>query len=336
MTADPTVAVVGAGIAGVSCALALREAGIGVRLLDRGKRIGGRMAVRTVEGRPVDVGASYLTARSEPMRALVARWVARGLLHEWTDTFHLAGPEGLRAPKMGRVRYGTPGGLRSLVEDLADGLPVEHPRDVGAVGPGPVVDGVEYAAVVLAMPDPQARDLVSDDDAEARALLAGREWEPALALAAGWDERCWPGSFDGAFVEDSAVLSWVADDGRRRGDDAPVLVAHSTPVLAASRLDEPDSAAEPMLRELRAVLGIAREPAWVLVQRWSLARPHEAREEAYGLTGNGIGLCGDGWHGPPRIEAAYLSGRALGQELARRAGARRRPSPREQPGGAPK
>jgi hypothetical protein len=33
-----------------------------------------------------------------------------------------------------------------------------------------------------------------------------------------------------------------------------------------------------------------------------------------------VGLAGDGWHGPPRIEGAFLSGRALGAELGRRLG----------------
>ena len=58
---DPVI-VVGAGISGVACARALSEAGLAVRVLDRGRRIGGRMASRSVDGRPVDIGASYVTA----------------------------------------------------------------------------------------------------------------------------------------------------------------------------------------------------------------------------------------------------------------------------------
>ena len=50
------------------------------------------------------------------------------------------------------------------------------------------------------------------------------EWRPSLAVFAAWTARWWP-DVDGVFVEGSPVLDWVADDGRRRGDDAPVLVA---------------------------------------------------------------------------------------------------------------
>ena len=312
--------VVGAGIAGVSCARALTAAGLHPRVLDRGHRIGGRMAVRTVDGRPVDLGASYLTARSETFRGVVQDWVSRGLARPWTDTFHVATPEGIGGTTTGLMRYAAPRGLRSLVEDLATPLEVEHPYDVVDVVPdaqtdNPVVAGEEAAAAVLAMPGPQARDLLSEHYVTQREA-ADHVWEPTLALVVHWPRKVWQ-EIDGVFVNDSPVLTFVADDGSRRGDAAPVLVAHADPVFAAGHLDDPAGAAPAMLAELMAVLNITHDPATHEVKRWSLAKPAESRSEPYFLDGN-VGLCGDGWHGPSRVEAAYLSGRALGQELARR------------------
>jgi predicted NAD/FAD-dependent oxidoreductase len=308
------VIVVGAGIAGVSCARALASAGVAVRVLDRGRRVGGRMAVRTVEGRPVDAGAAYFTARDPAFVAVVEDWRDAGLARPWTDTFRVGGPDGLEGTTTGPVRWAAPGGLRSLVEQLADGLRVEHPYDVERVTAGPAVDGTPARAVVLAMPDPQAADLLGDDLPEARAAVAAVEWEPALALLAGWDERCWP-DLDGVFVNDSPVLSFVADDGRRRGDGAAVLVAHSTPLLAAGHLDDPAAAAPAMLAELTAVLGVDAAPQWLQVRRWSLARPLRPRDTGYHLGSERVGLCGDGWLSPPRVEAAFLSGLRLAEAL---------------------
>ncbi|MCW2607212.1 MAG: hypothetical protein JWO60_1905, partial [Frankiales bacterium] len=223
---------VGAGIAGTACARALREAGLDVVVLDRGRVPGGRMASRKLpEGdgaRYVDLGASYFTVRDERFRAQVDDWTGRGLARTWTDTFTVL-PGGER--KQGPVRYGAAGGLRSLVADLAAGLDVRQQHDVASVAPGPAVDGTPYDAVVLAMPDPQALAVLDPALAAERAALEGREWQPVLALAARFDARGW--DLDGAFVHDDPVLDWVADDGRRRGDDAPVLVAHSTPAFAA-------------------------------------------------------------------------------------------------------
>ena len=315
-TSQPTVAVVGAGIAGAACARALLAGGSAVQVLDRGGAGGGRLTSKTLSGRRVDHGASYCTATDERFVEVVDDWVARGLARPWTDTFHVAGPDGLRGTKQGPVRYGAPGGLRALVEDLLVGTPLELSTTVTSVGPGPTVDGAAYDAVVLAMPDPQAARLLDAALPDELAAVQGRAWEPVLALAAGWDERGWDASFDGCFVQDSEVLGWIADDGRRRGDGAPVLVAHSTAAFAARHLDDPEAATDELVRATAAVLGVAQPPAWTTVHRWAFARPAEPREPSFHLGPARVGLCGDGW-GSPKVETAYLSGRLLGEQLAR-------------------
>lgn len=314
MATPSRVAVVGAGIAGAACARVLTDAGTDVRLLDRGRVAGGRMASRRVEGRYVDLGASYLTAREPEFVAVVDDWVSRGLARPWADSFHVATPAGLGERKSGPVRYAAAGGLRSLVEDLLSGQQVRSATQVASVGPGPTVDGEAYDAVVLAMPDPQALRLLDESLVAERAALADRAWEPVLALAAGFADRTWAGELDGCFVNDSDVLGWVADDGRRRGDAAPVLVAHSTSPYAADRLEDPEASAGELVAELRAVLGLRDEPVWSRVQRWTFARPAGPRDEPFHLGAAGVGLCGDGW-GASKVEAAWLSGHRLGQAL---------------------
>lgn len=313
----PTVAIVGAGISGAACARALTDAGVTVRLLDRGRVAGGRMASRRLEGRYVDLGASYFTARDSGFAAVVADWQARGLARPWTDAFHVATPAGLGTVKTGPVRYGAEGGLRSLVEDLLCGQDVTPSTEVSAVGPGPTVDGEGYDAVVVAMPDPQALRLLDASLIEERATIADRVWEPVLAVAVGFADRFWDNGFDGCFVNDSDVLSWIADDGRRRGDGAPVLVAHSTPSYATTRLLDPAAWSDELVAATCEVLGGTGPPSWSRVQRWTFAKPASPRDELFHLGSAGVGLCGDGW-GASKVEAAWLSGTALGTELASR------------------
>ncbi|PUA82136.1 NAD/FAD-dependent oxidoreductase [Nocardioides currus] len=312
--------VVGAGIAGVACARELAAAGVPVRVVDRGHRPGGRMASRRLSERPVDLGASYLTVSGPDFAAVVAEWQARGLAEPWTDTFCALGT-GEPATKSGPMRWGAPRGLRSLVEDLASGLDVER-LDVAEVAE---LADPSCAAVVLAMPDPQARRLLAPGHPLASRL--DREFEPVLALAASWSGRAWDdvapsGRFDGAFVDDDPVLAWVADDGRRRGDDAPVLVAHSTPGFARRHLEDPGAAGPELVHSLRTLMDLP-EPSRTHVHRWTFARPVGERVEPYALVEGPdglVGACGDGWGPAPKVETAWSSGRALGVELARRLG----------------
>jgi renalase len=308
------VAIVGAGLAGAACARALTSAGVRVQVHDRGLVPGGRMASRRLDGRYVDVGASYLTTRDEGFRAQVDDWVARGLARPWTDAFHLAGPDGVGGRKAGPLRYGSAGGLRSLVADLLAGIPVRQESVVAHVGPGPTLDGRAYDAVVLALPDPQAAPLLDPALGAERAAVQDRAWEPVLALAAAFAQRTW--KVDGCFVEGSDVLGWIADDGRRRGDGAPVLVAHSTSPFAAQHLADPAAAGPAMVEALRGVLQLDA-PQSTHVQRWTYARPVDAREDSFFLGEARVGLCGDGW-GSPRVETAWVSGTRLGRALAER------------------
>jgi len=320
------VIVVGAGISGIACARRLHDAGVAVRVVERSHRLGGRMAVRTehLAGRPhaVDIGASYFTVQDPRFTQVVTAWQRLGLARPWTDTFFLATPDGRIGTTSSPTRWSSPQGLRSLVEHLAEGLDVtlrHEVREVRVAYDGaPVVDGEPARGVVLAMPDPQAADLLPPH--LARELgVAGRSWNAALCVWAAWPQRWWP-PFDGVFVDDSAVLAWVADDGRRRGDGAPVLVAHTTAPFAEARLDDVASGVEPVLAEVPAVIGAGAmpDPQWVRVHRWSLASPRLNRRDAFGLTESRIGVCGDAWGSRSRVEQAWLSGHLLGEELATR------------------
>ena len=317
--------VVGAGISGVACARRLHDAGVPVRVLERSHRLGGRMAVRTErlesgQAHPVDIGAGYFTVSDERFAAVAEAWRAAGLARVWTDTFAVCTPGGRTGSSPATERWAAAGGLRAIVEHLADGLDVELEAEVEWVAPaadGPSVDGAPAAAAVLAMPEPQAARVVPAELA-GELGLAGREWSGAICVWAAWPERWWPKKLDGAFVNDSAVLATVMDDGRRRGDKAPVLVAHTTAELAA-RLEDPGAAAGQVLAELATVFGgPVPAPIWVRTHRWALAAPVSGRPEPFALGPGLVGACGDGWGPRSRIEQAWLSGHELAGELLER------------------
>jgi renalase len=329
------IIVVGGGISGVACARRLHDAGHRVQLFERGKRLGGRMAVRTEYlgpvgpssvGHPVDIGAPFFTVRDPEFAAVVADWHRNGLVRPWTDTFTVADSAGLSLGDPGPQRWSTTAGMRTLVESLAEGLDLEAAHlvaSVDVVKASLVVDGQPAAAVVLAMPDPQAARLLSADLAEVL-NVRGREWVPAFAVWAAWSARWWP-EFDGVFVNDSPVISWVADSGRSHGDGALVLVAHTTAGFAGPRLADPQPGLGPVLAELPRVLGLDSmpEPEWARLHRWSFASALATHKEPFALLGGSsaaaheplIAVCGDAWGPKSRVEQAWRSGHGLAEVL---------------------
>jgi predicted NAD/FAD-dependent oxidoreductase len=127
------------------------------------------------------------------------------------------------------------------------------------------------------MPQPQAERTVVAGGSSQRLVIT---WEPVIAVTLVFDEQQWP-DIDGVFVNDDPVITWIADDGKRRGDDAPVLVAHVNPVFAAGHLEDPSGVLPNVIAATRRVLGIEALPSWSWAHRWSLARPIAALDEEF-------------------------------------------------------
>ena len=337
-----TAVVVGGGISAMAAAAVLAQAGP-VTVIDRARRLGGRMAATTLREGPwaghiVDVGAAYVTAREPAFTAVVEDWLERGLLRAWTSTLAVAEGDQIVGTTEQLTRYAAPESLRSLVEDLARRLPA-HVRVLHGtnaerfrVGPGgfnvqtrSAPTGVirEHSGHVLAlcMPGPQAIALLGSDPVAAHTVLEAarsQRYEPILTLTGQWSARCWE-PLTACFVNGNPAVSFVADDGDRRGDGAAVIVAHSTPELAAQYLTEPEAATAFMLNAVARLLGIDEAPVQCRVRRWSLAKPANrvlSVEQPYALAANGLGLAGDAFDARPRVEAAWLSGNALGSAMA--------------------
>jgi renalase len=265
-------------------------------VLDRARVVGGRLASRRYDGRYADIGAAYLTADDPAFAGRVESWRIAGLIRPWTDTLQVyeGGPP--PHPAVGPMRWAAPGGLRSLAEDLARELDVTLEHEVTSL---PAAD-----AVVLAMPGPQALRIAAIE-------AAGRqEWSPALTAVLTYPRRGWP-DFRGAFVNGHPVLSTVCDDGDRRGDGAPVLVAHTTAPFARARLADPAAAAADIETAVRELLG-APTARSVRVHRWTYAQPAPG-SGGFAVQGR-VYLCGDAF-GRPRVQTAWLSGRAVARAI---------------------
>jgi predicted NAD/FAD-dependent oxidoreductase len=149
------------------------------------------------------------------------------------------------------------------------------------------------------MPGPQALR-VADLPAARR-----QTWSPVLTAVLTYPRRVWA-DFGGAFVNDHPVLATVCDDGDRRGDRAPVLVAHSTAGYAR------EHTGGEMARAVGELMGIAAAPR-MEIRHWPYAQPR-TEDGGFAVHEGHVYLCGDAY-GRPRVQTAWLSGRAVARAV---------------------
>ena len=77
------VAVIGAGIAGLSCSTTLKNAGFQVTIFEKSRGVSGRLSTRVTENWQCDHGAQYFTARDPLFYTEVERWKSANVAQIW-------------------------------------------------------------------------------------------------------------------------------------------------------------------------------------------------------------------------------------------------------------
>ena len=308
------VAVIGSGMAGLTAARTLTDAGHSVVVVDKGRRPGGRMATaEMVGGARADKGAQFFTARSPEMTEAVGRWMDLGLVHQWCSGF---------ARSDGHPRYATSGGMARLMDYLADGLDVRQSVHVAAVRPigvawevtwpeahGDPAGALVADAVVVTTPVPQAATLLNGV-----AEVPDIAYDPTISLTLALSEPASVPSPGGVQLSADPVWSWIGDNMAKGASSLPALTLHTTPEFASARWDED---AGPLTAELVALAVPWTAGALVVdgrLHRWRYATPVEPYPERFCEVAPGVYLAGDAFGGP-RVEGAFLSGLAAADRV---------------------
>ncbi len=311
------VAVIGAGIAGLTAARQLRAAGVEVVVFDKGRGPGGRMSSRCREPFAFDHGAQYFTARDARFRAEVRTWCAVGVVARWEGRIvsREAGAVG-PAPASSERFVGVPR-MSALARHLARGLDLRcGVRLVSAAREGGrwslrTEDGEEsgpWDGLVVTAPPAQAASLLAGSSGLAE-RLAGVAMLPCWAVMLAL-ESPHPSAFDGAFCRDEA-LSWIARDSSKPGRPAgETWVLHAGPGWATAHLDEEAARVQVELERALARVTGAVTPAVAHreAHRWLYAQP--AQPEGCGAMADPaerVVFAGDAVRGG-RVEGAYLAG----------------------------
>lgn len=320
----PRVAIIGAGLAGLTLARFLTGTGFPVKVFDKGRGPAGRMSTRRQDGGTFDHGAQYFTAREPGFQRMVGTWVEQGVAAEWRGRFGSL-EHGTVTPKTdGPVRYVGVPGMSAVAQQLASGVDlrcgvrVEHVRREAGGWALTSESGEALGAfdvVVAAVPAPQAVPLLSGAPGLA-ARAAGVSMEPCWAVMASFDAPV-PLPLDGVFIHGSS-LSWAARDSSKPGrPPGERWVLHASPEFTREHLEDAPEAVAPRLVEAFArAAGVELRPREAVAHRWRYARAEPALTEgALFDERTGLGACGD-WCAGSRVEGAFVSAVALSRRLA--------------------
>ncbi len=316
------IAVIGAGIAGLTCAHELARADAKVTVFERSRSLGGRLGTRRQGNFAFDHGAQFVTARSRAFVKYAEVAARAGASVPWKP--RVVEDDRSWAEPIEEWHVGAPG-MSAFVRPLARGIDLQAGVSVHELLQGQrgwelqTDSGREsriFDAIAVAVPAPQAMTLLGPHGRAFRHLTDVRMapcWTVMMAFdrpaGIGWQVKRWT----------RGPLAWAACDTSKpqRPGGPECWVVHAAPAWSRQHLEaDAQEAARLLLHEFSNSLGVTLPPpVFLLAHRWR----HALVEQPLGLPclvdeEMAAGACGD-WCIAPRVEAAFESGRALAHSL---------------------
>ena len=272
------VIVVGAGLAGLTCARSLQATGYTVTVLEKSRGLGGRLATRRLHDTWIDHGTNSLEHQGEATRSLLATLQTEAVIHPWVghigtlSASNQVGAEiasGVASGDNPPQRYYAPGGITAIAKYLGRELNIQRQHRV--VHLKPLSDGgwelraevattgathtVSARTVVLAIPAPQALDLVQQLLTEtpnaplqpaALTMLQSVQFDPGLSVMAGYESAGFEwvnAAFHGAIAlrgTDHPTIAWLGQTHTKAQVAYPTLLLQTTAQFTQDWLDQPD------------------------------------------------------------------------------------------------
>jgi len=323
------VAVIGAGLAGLTAARILQDQGHDVIVVDKARGPGGRMSTRRDGNLRFDHGAQYFTARDPRFLRHVVAWQERGLVEEWEARIGIIEGSELSATRADTRRFVAIPGMSAICAALADDLhdcrlnwtaAAVNRDDQGWRIESKDGQSLKAEALVVTLPPDQAQAMLPGYLPGNLSLKVGMM--PCWAVMAVLDQPLLA-RWDAAFINDGP-LSWVARQASKPGrPGAEAWVLHANPDWSLEQFEnDPAVVSQEMLAAAALLPG---SNSFVVEQsvmhRWRYALAREPLlAGALWYPQDALVVAGD-WCNGSRVEGAFLSGaaaagRLLGSRLA--------------------
>lgn len=339
------IAVIGAGMAGISCARTLAQAGHAVTVFEKSRSCGGRMATRQTNFGSFDHGAQYFTVRDA--RFALALQTAPGLCKPWSaNTVQLldafgrvasilkptAQPHWVPSPGMNALVQHWAAPLAQQIELNTQVTRIErdavHPhawqlRTRGADDSQLVYSG--FDAVLLALPSVQAQQLLSGSAAAPHlaSQLGAVQVAPCWTLMLAFPQALQAnlshlGPQWNAARSTHHRIAWVARESSKPGRErVERWTVQASAAWSQEHLEDDVLRVQAkLLKAFAEVTGIRAEPSHAVAHRWRYAQTLQALGQSHLWdASHRIGICGDFCIGH-RVEDAFVSGLELALKVA--------------------
>jgi predicted NAD/FAD-dependent oxidoreductase len=303
------VAVLGAGLAGLSCAQALLAAGLEVRVFEQFTSVGGRCATRLWQGHLVDYGVQYFTAQSQDFKKelLLRLRQFRPIISPILDV------NGQVVTSTIGPRFYVLQGNNYLAQVLSRGLDISLQTTIETVtfsGGRAQVLGESYDAVVSALPGPRTAPVFGLPAVPA-------DYVPCLtALVEYGGSDLARGCYARLMPEGHGIVTASYCENHKAGrivGHKTVFMVHGAPGFSREHLNNPpEEALAALVREHEKIWGLPSDLRTAAsLDRWTFARPENHRTVELP---QGAFICGD-TRSEPTVEEVWLDGRRAADEV---------------------
>lgn len=327
------VAIIGAGISGLSARKILHERGLSTLTLEKARGSGGRMSTKRGEGWIADIGAQF-TAASDP------RW--QNLVESLkSDLLELKIQQDDRYPRFAH-RHGMSAFCRALRANTGPENDIHYQTKIMKLTP--IVEKRCWAlesensetyysrSILITAPVPQALELLSNSHLNLSQKSIGEtsrlQYSPCLAAVLELDKAL-PASIPTLWKNPSPNLAGIFDQGRKGLTmSKSVIVIHASAKFSTELWGKENSAIlETLLEEFKATLfksSIEYKILNSVLHRWKYCEPTTIHPEPFlalqwkeSETNYPLLLLAGDAFGRSSVEGAFLSGASAAAFIAK-------------------
>ena len=319
------IAIIGAGIAGLTAATLLKEAGHTTSVFEKSRGPGGRMSTRRSDFGRFDHGAQYFTLRDNNFKAFLKKPSLNNTFAPWDIDFYSWDKGEFQKDIHDDIRYvGTPG-MNAICKALADDIDLfkgiricelKRNRNLWTLKDEDGQIYTDFDFVISSAPPKQSFDLLKGH-CDFTDQLENVEMRPCFSVIAKSAKMVLP--YDATRFKDHDILGFAANNHSKPDrNDSNTIVLHSNFDWAKANIDrDQNDLLNEIMRSAEDTFSLNFDDIeYKTIHRWLYANPFK-NESGYKFLldeSAGLGAFGD-WCIVGRVECAYQSGQAIADSI---------------------